>query len=331
MVAAAVLAGRANALLIVPTFDGSLTSNGNAVAFEAAIGNAITTIDGLYSSPGTVLVLFKFNAAVDGSSLTTTYNYTYSNYTQLLHADSAAHPENNILATAVANLSHGNVANMVNATSALTRVALGQSANSGCLNAAGACGTGGIFDSIVSIGNLSTGSNGPGKNSQAVSVLEHELNEVLGGGGTGSTLGQNLVSTIGPTDLYRYHSTGSTCANITSTPSYTTSSSEVSCYSIDGGVTSLVQMNQSGGGADYGDFANVAINIQDAFDPGTSPVYSFASPEYKMMLSIGWDVPEPASFALFAGGAGAVGWVRRRRRAAIARSAGARRDDGPAG
>jgi hypothetical protein len=90
-------------------------------------------------------------------------------------------------------------------------------------------------------------------------------------------------------------------------------------------------MNQTGGGADYGDFANVAINIQDAFDPGTTPVYSFASPEYKMMLSIGWNTPEPASFALFAGGAAAVGWIRRRRRMAVARPAGTPRDDAPAG
>jgi hypothetical protein len=315
------LAGQAHALLITPTFDGSLTGNANALAYEAAVNTAIGTIDGLYKSPGTVGVLFKFDSSVHGSSLTSEYNYSYSAYKQLLSSDLAAHPGNSILAIAVANLSHGNIANTVNATSALTRVPLGQSGNVGCLNSAGLCGTGGSFDSIVSIGNLSTNPAGAGFNSQAVSVLEHELNEVLGGGGTGTTLGDNLTSTIGPTDFYRYHSATSTCAGITSTPSYTTSTAEVACYSIDGGATSLVQLNQTGGGADYGDFASGVANIQDAFDPGTTPVYSIASPEYKMMLSIGWNVSEPTTVALLAGATAGLGWMRRRRPATNARPA----------
>ena len=318
---ATALVGPADALLISPTYDSSLTGNANAAAYEAAINTAIKTIDGLYGSPGTVQVLFKFDGSVHGESDTSEYSYSYSGYKQLLSADSAAQPNNSVLATAVANLSHGNTATTVDATSALVRVALGQSADIGCLNAAGVCGTGGTFDSIVSIGNLSTGSAAPGFNSQAVSVLEHELNEVLGGGGTGTTLGQSLTSTIGPTDFYRYHSTSSTCAGITSTPSYSPSSSEVACYSIDGGTTSLVQLNEAGGGSDYGDFANVAVNIQDAFDPGTTAVYSTASPEYTMMLSIGWNVSEPATFALFVGAVFWLGWMRRQRLASIARFA----------
>ena len=170
-----------------------------------------------------------------------------------------------------------------------------------------------MFDSIVTIGNLSTGSNGPGKNSQAVSVLEHEIDEALGGGGSGTTLGESVTSTIGPTDFYRYHSTTSDCSGITSTPSYTTNSSEISCYSIDGGKTSLVQMNQNhSSNADFGDFANVAVNIQDAFDPGATPVYTSVSPEFTMMASIGWDVPEPATFALFMGAVAGLGWMRSR-------------------
>ena len=66
----AALAGPAHALLIVPTFDSSLTSQGNAVALEAAINTAVSTIDGLYSNPGTVNILFRFNSGVLGESIT---------------------------------------------------------------------------------------------------------------------------------------------------------------------------------------------------------------------------------------------------------------------
>jgi hypothetical protein len=304
----------AQALLIIPTFDSTLTSNANAAAYEAAINTAIGTIDGLYSSPGTVQVLFAYNSGVLGQSNTTDYKLSYTEYTNLLKADSAANPGNTVLSTAVAHLSSGNTANSVDATSALLRVALGLSAAVGCLNASGVCGTGGTYDSIVSIGNVGLSSNGPGLNTQAVSVLEHELDEVLGGGGTGTTLGDSVTSTIGPTDLYRYQSSGSTCANVDSTPSYTTSSSEVACYSIDGGQTSLVQMNEAGGGSDYGDFANVGpAEIQDAFYPGATPLYTDLSPEFTMMESIGYDTPEPATFVMFTGAIAGLGWLRRRR------------------
>jgi hypothetical protein len=304
----------AQALLIIPTFDSTITSNANAGAYEAAINTAVETIDGLYSNPGTVQVLFEYNSAVNGQSDTTEYSLSYTDYTNLLTAASTAHPRNTVLSTAVANLSAGNKASTIDATSALLRVGLGLNAATGCLNAAGVCGTGGTYDSIVSVGNVGFSSNGPGLNIDAVSVLEHELDEVLGGGGTGTTLGQNANGAIGPTDLYRYQSSGSTCADVDSTPSYTTDSSAVACYSIDGGKTSLVQMNEAGGGSDYGDFANVGpAEIQDAFDPGPTPLYTDASPEFTMMESIGYDAPEPATLAMFSGAITGLGWLRRRR------------------
>ena len=80
----------------------------------------------------------------------------------------------------------------------------------------------------------------------------------------------------------------------------------MACYSIDGGTTSLVRMNQVGGGSDYGDFATTSPNIpyiQDAFYPGTTNVYSILSPEFTMLESIGYDplMPEPVEpRALFA-------------------------------
>jgi hypothetical protein len=315
VVTAVALADRAHGFAIIPTFDSTITTNANAVAYEAAINTAVNTIDSLYGNPGIIQVLFEFNSGVHGQSNDGVNTVNYATYVSALAANSAAHPSNLVLATALANISKGNTSSTVIGTTAFLRTALGFAGATPCFDASGSFhnGCGQIFDGIISIGNLSTASNGPGKNSQAVSVLEHELDEVLGGGGTGTTLGtSNQSAAIGPTDPYRFHATGSNCASVTSTPSFTTSGSEVSCYSIDGGKTTLVQLNQAGGGSDFGDFANVAVNIQDAFDPGATNVYSYSSPEFEAMESIGYDIPEPDPLALMF--VGLVGLTRSRHR-----------------
>lgn len=323
--AAIALMGQAHALLILPTYDSTLTGSANAAALEAAVNTATSTINGLYSNPGTVQVLFAFNSGVLGQSQDGESFVSYPQYIARLAANAAAHPSNTVLATAVANLGHGNTGTFVLGTTAFLRVGMGftGAATTPCYNASGnfVSGCNAIFDGIVTIGNLSTAPAGAGQNSQAVSVLEHELNEVLGGGGTGTTLGDDLSgflnageTAIGPTDLYRYRASGATCATVTGTPSYTTDPSAIACYSYDGGSTSLVQMNQDHtSNADYGDFANVAVNIQDAFYPGTTAVYSPLSPEFQMLESISYDAPEPSTIALLVGAVGGLGWVRRRR------------------
>jgi hypothetical protein len=317
--------GPAHALLIVPSFDSTLTSQANAAALEAAINNAVTTIDGLYSNPGTVKILFEYNGGVLGQSQNGESFVPYSQYVSQLAFDSATHPSNTVLASAVANIGKGNIGDYVLGTTAFLRVGMGftGAGTTPCYNAAGSfvSGCNSIYDGIITIGNVSTSPAGVGQNSQALAVVEHEVNEVLGGGGPGTTIGQNLSGMVsgvalGPMDLYRYQSSGSTCAGVDSTPSYTTSSAVVACYSYDGGVTALVQMNQAGGGSDYGDFATTSPNtpyIQDAFYPGTTPIYSVVSPEFQMMQSIAWDAPEPSALALFMGAIGSLGYFRRRR------------------
>ena len=331
------LPGPARALQIAPTFDPtSFGGDPNAVAQEAAINTAVTTIEGLYSNPGTVQLLFEFNNGLGGGSDTDAgYQFVpYSEYTTNLAAISAEHPNNAVLATAVANLSSGNSGNYVLATTALLRVGQGYSGATPCFNSSGAFVTNGsnqcdgIFDAVISIGTSSTTNAGPGQNSQAVSEMEHEIDEALGGGGAGTTIGENLsgdlcphtvtcnLTAIGPTDFYRYASTTTSCANVTSTTSYVTSSSNAVCYSIDGGKTALVQMNEAGGGSDYGDFVTPSSgppNIQDAFYSCCSNKYTDASPEFTMMESIGYDAPEPSTLALFSGAIAGLGWMRRRR------------------
>jgi len=139
IVAAIALASHAHALVIQPTFDSTIVSRGNAAALEAAINTAAATIDGLYSNPGTVQVLFQFNSSVFGQSQDGESLATYSDYTTQLASVSAANPNNAILATAVANITKGNTATYVLGTTALLRVGLGfaGAGTTPCYNSAG--------------------------------------------------------------------------------------------------------------------------------------------------------------------------------------------------
>jgi len=301
---------RVSALVIDPTFDSSITSSSNAVAIEGAINSAINTIDRLYSNVVTVPVLFTYEPGAAGNLESNTddfYHVSYSTYVSLLQADAAAHPQNTVLATALANLVFGNDAS----GSAMMSI------------------TGNQLDMLTGTtsypanSHVNINSDQPFGFSQPVSSsvydaiggIEHELDEVLGGGGGGSTLNNCMTNpaffcgTYGPLDLYRYSAAG--------TPSFTTSSTASSYFSIDGGVSDIVDFNQQSGG-DYADFAPACGDgspsgpgqlIQNAFNcMGPDEPYTSLSPEFIMEESIGWDptqsaltpAPEPGSLALLA-------------------------------
>ena len=167
------------------------------------------------------------------------------------------------------------------------------------------------FNSPSSVYNLAAG-------------LEHELDEVLGGGGAGSTLNNPAYfgSFVGATDLLRYSAPGVGSWSATAASSY---------LSINGGVTNLVNFNQNGGNGDLGDFGatQCAENlagyqyIQDSNTcsstqlPGHPPeAYTTSSVEYTMMQALGWNapasVPEPTAMALLAAGFLGFGVSRRK-------------------
>ncbi len=343
-------------LTIVPTFDASITglpadNSGNPTSptigqVEGAINAAIAAIDALFINQGTVPVLFQYNAGLGGGASTSSAIFTtnYTQYTTRLTNDSNANPGNTTLATAVANLpstaklttSFGAVPN-ISVVAPFANVILGQLtlAQSQCFNGTGAFvgGCGSLYSAVVTVSaptsSASSVSNyyatpGAGLNPTAVSVAEHELNEVLGGGGAGTTLNtasSGNPTSLGPTDLYRYASTGTGCTTgtgLSTALSWNNGSSTVACYSIDGGTTAFAQFNQAGGGSDFADWAAPSPSIQDAFVPGSpSAVYSALSPEFIMMQSIGYDttvssVPEPAGVMLFASALLGLGWLRTR-------------------
>jgi len=262
----------------------------------------------------------------------TCVHLTYNQYTTALTADSTANPLNTPLSTAVANLGTGNDANGANNVvidfgHALMLSQYGlQAPAPGIptinLNSAWPR-TSTPFSFTSSVTNTQY---------DAIGVLEHELDEVLGGGGAGSLLPEALDSsctgpspgpfcnTFGATDLYRYASPG--------TPSFTTSSSATAYLSFDGGATSIAGFNQGAAppagcpGGDYGDFAPNGTGagqlIQNACNTtGSYEAYTTSSPEFAMEEAIGWDpaapapVPEPGALAML--GTSLLGLVALRR------------------
>jgi hypothetical protein len=340
---------QAGTLTIVPTFDSTITGAANAVQIEAAIDSAVGTIDGLYSTLNAVTDNVYFQLG-PGSFLARSndgfFGESYTSYTNALKADSTANPSNTVLSTAIANLSKGNDssgASPIAATTGLLRM-LGFTAPP-CYSATGDfnCGAAGHpFDAIVTLSTTQPlhytrpTPAFPPTEYDALGAIEHELDEVLGGGGPGSTLNEilNNCSTnpsdffcnkFGTLDLYRYSATNA--------PSFTTSGSASSYFSVDGGVTNIVGFNQNS----IGDFADFGPNvtacpgggfggpdafIQDAFSCNNQQRedYTTASPEYSMLLSIGYDpvaattVPEPGTLALLGTSLLGFGALRRRQR-----------------
>ncbi|MDB6020895.1 MAG: hypothetical protein JWQ04_752 [Pedosphaera sp.] len=248
-VAILITAMSAQALVIVPTFDSSITSDPNAATIESTINTAIQFYETRFSDPITVTILFQeiTTSGLYGHSSWWYYNISYSTYRADLQADATTANDTLALAhlpTGSANPVTGS--NTVRVKTANLRAIGINGDNSGL-----AGGHDGIIGLHTSQLNLSRASINPGKG-DLLATVEHEIDEVLGlsswlDGGGGDPL---------PEDLFRYSSTGAR--------TYTTSGDDA-YFSLDG-VTLIARFNQTAG-SDYGDWWTAGAHtpqVQDA-------------------------------------------------------------------
>jgi hypothetical protein len=339
----------------------SLTGNPGAMK---AIEAAARTVGGMLNQTHTTVNILFYDAPQGGflgASLTGSIAYTYSDYVAALKADSAAHPYNITLATAIKHLGQGSGASdpshaFVAPTTPLARaLKLGVAAPSsfGTVDSSPEfsstgdyLGGGGTVDAIVLLSSsvpLCNNRPPPSPSSQVCfdvqTTMEHEIDEVLGIGGPGSTLNDLLAdpnfaqdffgvdgTVLGSLDPYRYSSPGVPCYHVN------TDQSPDSCYfSIDGGMTSIDEFNQQfmafGDAADWaftgsacpgGMFQGGKGYVQDAFGCNNyAKDVAYNTPERFAFEAVGYDIPEPATFLVVAG---LVGAMRLRRRGALART-----------
>jgi FG-GAP-like repeat len=275
-------------LTIHPTFDGSITGNANAAAIQAMINRAIGFYESLFSDPITIQIRFRYaTTAPDGSPLpqglvsqsdTGLYIIPWNTYISALRAD--------------AETNNDNVANASLPGSALSANMRPASANGRAVGlntppamfANGTVGQGGPYDGIVTLNSskpfqFSRPING--NNFDAQRVTEHEIDEVIG---LGSRIGQNS-NNLRPQDLFSWSSAGH--RNI--------SSSGMRYFSINGGVTNIVNFNRDSAG-DFGDWLSEDCPqshpyVQNAFTcMGQSSDIAATSPEGVNLDVIGYDL-----------------------------------------
>ena len=284
----------------------------HAATIEGTINTAIAAYESKISTPITVRMGFGEMTSGLGASSSYFGNISYSSY--LAGLNSHASSANDVTALSVLN-PEGSAVNPVNGnaninvkTANLRAIGINANAPSG-QSFDGL--TNGQWDGTIQLNTSLTtpGSAGTASQYSLLAVTEHEMDEVLG---MGSALPDIPNGTIFPTDLFRYTSSGAR--------SFTTVGDNA-WFSING-TTDIVQFNQSGGGADYGDWhSSTTPQVQDAFGtPGSSP--TLGASELTNLDVIGYNLtvtstPEPGSMALFAGlgitGAGAL--LRRRKHA----------------
>ena len=251
----------AQALVIVPTWDSSITSDSNAATIESTINTAIQFYEASFSDPVTVNIYFEemSTAGLEGHSNWWYYDLSYAQFRAALQSDAST--TNDTLA--LAHLPGGS-ANPVTG-SGYVRV---KTANLRALGFTGytsglAGGVDGIIGLHTSQMNLSRASIDPNKY-DLMATAEHEMDEVLG-------LCSGLDSSSSdpfPEDLFRYTTSGSR--------TYTTGGDNA-YFSLDG-VTDLARFNQNTdgySGGDYGDWWSSGARVpqvQDAaITPGATP------------------------------------------------------------
>ena len=228
----------------------------HTASIETDINAAIGTIDLLYTNPGTVNIVFSVcgnsQAGCGGGFLaesnTADYPYTYSQYQcagSRLRGGALQHGAGQRGRPPAPSGNQPGPGGVVQVTTADAQIVLVSNV-SGCFFSTGgftnACGQSYVGAVTLNIGAPLNYTTTPVSGQfSAIGGLEHEINEILGGGGQGSWLNQDQCNQpyspdVGVLDLYRYASAG--------VPSFSSCNGTPAYLSVDGGVTSDYRLQQ---------------------------------------------------------------------------------------
>jgi hypothetical protein len=271
----------AHALVINPIFD-----SGYNAEQKATVSSAISFLESQVTDNVTFAINFNTSATGLGASSQALYGTSYGNVVAALNAD---------------RTSANDYQAMSHVAAGPADVATGQSlvlfTYAQCFALGFNCGDAQVAGDIyVNLGLVdSNRADGIASDKYDMfAVVLHEMDEFLGVGGPGSTVGTGYPY-LGIEDLFRYTSAG--------VRSYTTEGDDA-YFSIDGGSTMLARFNQNAWG-DYADWWSTGPHTpsaQDAF--GTPGVISnYTSAERVALDVVGWDlapaqVPEPSTLML---------------------------------
>src|SRR5437773_6569740 len=278
----------ATGLIIHATFDSSITGNPNSAAIQATINQAISIYESLFSDPITIEIRFRYSttepngdpipAGRIAQSNYVYYTIPWNTYIDALRAD--ARTGNDDIATASLPVSALST-NILPASAAGRAVGLDTPP---AMIADETVGSGGPYDGIVTLNSASRYqfTRPPiGSNYDAQRAFEHEMDEVIGLGSHLNISGSDLR----PQDLFSWSSAGQR----------NTSSSGTRYFSINGGVTNIVNFNQDLLG-DFGDWLSEDCPqshpyVQNAFGcTGQSSDVTATSPEAINLDVIGYDL-----------------------------------------
>src|SRR6476620_10006534 len=276
-------------LVIVPTFDSTITNDPRSSAIQAMIISAIQKYQTLFSDSITVSIRFRYSGfhlegdpmgTLVGASNSGIHQLDWNTYITALKADGK---------TANDMSSNATLSTSALSPIMLTNSALGRAVGLNTppvMFADGSLGAGGPYDGIITINSaypvqftrpVSAG------NFDAEMFTEHEIDEVMG---SGSHIDTPAPQFLCPIDLFTWASLNAR----------NTSSSGLRFFSIDHGFHNIVQLNQTPGG-DFGDYDSDGfcpanrLFVQNAFNcPGQSTDVSASSPEGISLDVIGWDL-----------------------------------------
>ena len=258
-------------LTIQATFDSSITSQPNAAAIEATINQAISIYESLFTDPVTIQLRFRYAIDLpDGTpltgiseSLTVVYATGWNIWLSVLGADATSSNDS----VAIASLPTTALSTTVNAASANGR-ALGLNTPP-AMFADGTVGTGGPYDGIVTLNSATsfqfsrpTSAN----HFDAQRAIEQEIAKNMG-----------LLydpSNFYPDNLFSWASPGER----------NTTTAGTRYFSIDGGVTNIINFNQD----PNGDFAG----WQSDACPQAHPYVQNAFPCMGQFSDVGATSPE---------------------------------------